>query len=87
MENSRNTYDHYNTPFYRAFDVQALVGNISGYIGLCLGYSLLQIPELVIMIFCKAKRYCLMKIFKRSDITCTSINKNLHYEEEMKEND
>ena len=87
MANSRNTYDHHNTSFYRAFDVQALVGNISGYIGLCLGYSLLQIPQLVIMIFFKAKRYCLNKIFKRSDKTCTSINKNLHYEEEIEEND
>ena len=52
---------------FRAFDVQALVGNISGYIGLCLGYSLLQIPELVIMIFCKAKGYFLMKLLKRHD--------------------
>ena len=38
--------------------MQALVGNISGYMGLCLGYSLLQIPELVVLIFHKLKGYC-----------------------------
>ena len=31
----------------RAIDIQALVGNIGGYIGLLLGYSLLQIPDLI----------------------------------------
>ena len=31
----------------RDFDVQSLYGNISGYIGLFLGYSLFQIPNLL----------------------------------------
>ena len=31
----------------RAIDVNGLIGNIGGYIGLCLGYSILQIPNLV----------------------------------------
>ena len=30
----------------RAIDVNGLIGNIGGYIGLCLGYSILQIPNL-----------------------------------------
>ena len=30
--------------FFRAIDINSLVGNIGGYIGLCLGYSILQIP-------------------------------------------
>ena len=30
--------------FNRAIDINSLIGNIGGYIGLCLGYSLLQIP-------------------------------------------
>ena len=43
---------------YRAIDIQTLIGNISGYIGLCLGYSLLQIPRLVRSIAKKIlKRY------------------------------
>ena len=30
--------------FNKAIDINSLFGNIGGYIGLCLGYSLLQIP-------------------------------------------
>ena len=33
--------------FCRAIDIQALIGNIGGYIGLCLGYCFLQIPDLM----------------------------------------
>ena len=40
----------------RAIDFQALVGNIGGYIGLLLGYSLLQIPDLITWIVFKSKR-------------------------------
>lgn len=31
----------------RAFDVESLIGNAGGYIGLCVGYSLLQFPVLI----------------------------------------
>ena len=37
-------------------DVQTLIGNISGYIGLCLGYSLLQIPGFVLLVFRKIRK-------------------------------
>ena len=30
----------------KAIDWQALIGNVSGYVGVCLGFSLLQIPYL-----------------------------------------
>ena len=40
---------------YRAIDVQALVGNVGGYVGLCLGYSFLQIPDLILFIMLKLK--------------------------------
>ena len=44
--------------FYsRAIDIQALVGNIGGYIGLFLGYSILQIPDFIVLIFYKVKMY------------------------------
>ena len=36
--------------FFRAIDTQGLIGNIGGYIGLVLGYSLLQIPDFIIFI-------------------------------------
>ena len=41
----------------RAIDIQALVGNIGGYIGLFLGYSILQIPDFIVLIFYKVKMY------------------------------
>ena len=34
--------------YFRAIDVQALIGTIGGYIGLCLGYTILQIPEFLL---------------------------------------
>jgi len=33
--------------FNRAIDINSLIGTIGGYIGLCLGYSLLQIPSFI----------------------------------------
>ena len=39
--------------------MNGLIGNIGGYIGLCLGYSILQIPEFVSM---------MNAIFKRKSI-------------------
>ena len=36
--------------FHRSIDVHSLIGNIGGYIGLCLGYNLLQVPALLSMI-------------------------------------
>ena len=36
--------------YFRAIDTQGLIGNIGGYIGLVLGYSLLQIPDFIIFI-------------------------------------
>ena len=41
----------------RAIDIQALVGNIGGYIGLLLGYSLLQIPDLITWIMYNSKQF------------------------------
>ena len=43
--------------FYRAIDINALIGTIGGYIGLFLGYSLLQFPNLVIIFAKKIKEY------------------------------
>ena len=59
----------------RAIDFQALVGNIGGYIGLLLGYSLLQIPEFITWVMFKFERY-----FGRSS------NKDHGIDEQTKEN-
>ena len=32
----------------KSYDAQSLIGNTGGYIGLCLGWSIFQIPEVVI---------------------------------------
>ena len=42
-------------PHFRAIDIQALIGNVGGYIGLVLGYSFLQIPSLIIFIVTQCK--------------------------------
>ena len=41
----------------KAIDVNGLVGYIGGYIGLILGYSILQIPELIVILVRKLKAY------------------------------
>ena len=45
----------------RAIDITSLIGNSGGYIGLCLGYTILQIPSLLAYLFGK-----FMFIFKSS---------------------
>ena len=35
--------------WFRAIDIQGLIGNVGGYIGLLLGYSFLQIPDFIIL--------------------------------------
>ena len=40
---------------FREIDMQALIGNVGGYIGLCLGYTILQIPEYLQAVFHRYK--------------------------------
>ena len=42
---------------YRSIDSHTLIGNIGGYIGLCLGYNLLQAPALVAIVLKTIKGY------------------------------
>ena len=42
----------------KAIDVNGLIGYIGGYIGLILGYSILQIPECIVMLMRKFKTDC-----------------------------
>ena len=39
----------------KAIDWQELVGHVGGYVGLCLGYALLQIPSFLKALFGKCK--------------------------------
>ena len=44
--------------WYRAIGIEQLVGSIGGYVGLCLGFSIAQIPELIIcMVVFTKKEY------------------------------
>ena len=44
--------------WYRAIGIEQLVGSIGGYVGLCLGFSIAQIPELIIcMVIFTKKEY------------------------------
>ena len=42
---------------YRAIDVHSLIGYIGGYVGLLLGFSVLQIPEVMVSALDTAKQY------------------------------
>ena len=47
--------------YYRAMDVNGLIGYIGGYIGLFVGDSILQMPDTMLM-FIKNCRNCYSKI-------------------------
>ena len=40
---------------WRALDFQALIGQIGGYIGLILGYAILQLPDFLLTVFERLK--------------------------------
>ena len=46
----------------RAYDVQSLVGNVGGYMGLFLGYAILHFPKLLSDMMMPMKRWCLTKL-------------------------
>ena len=47
----------YKISFHRAISPQTLIGNVGGYIGMCLGYSLLQFPNFLLLITDKIKKW------------------------------
>ena len=52
---------------FRSIDLQEVIGSIGGYIGALLGYSILQIPEMINVITSKIKLAVqMMKINRRS---------------------
>ena len=64
---------------FRAIDIQGLIGNVGGYIGLCLGYSLLQLPDFILLIVLRAKSW-LEKIREGQDQNQTKTVKLLTHE-------
>ena len=52
---------------FRSIDLQEVIGSIGGYIGALLGYSILQIPEMITVIMNKIKLVVkIMRINRRS---------------------
>lgn len=77
----------------RSIDGHSLVGNIGGYIGLCLGYNLLQAPALLVVVLRILKEYCKSKkIIKNPNYDSKSLdtnekNSNGQYENQNKLSD
>ena len=44
----------------RKYSVQGLVGNLGGYIGLCLGYAIMNLPTIILDIWKNIKKLCSM---------------------------
>ena len=55
---------------YRAMDVNGLIGYIGGYIGLFVGYSILQMPDTMLMLI-RYCRNCYSKISNKKIISTT----------------
>ena len=52
---------------FRSIDLQEVIGSIGGYVGALLGYSILQIPEMITIIMSKIKLAVkMMRIDRRS---------------------
>ena len=49
----------------RSIDAHSLVGNIGGYVGLLLGFSIVQIPEILLQAYKKVQMYYLIYVARR----------------------
>ena len=49
-------FSFYNHIQVRAYNGESLIGNIGGYIGLFLGYTILQLPDLLIFLYQQLSR-------------------------------
>ena len=62
---------------HRSIDGHSLIGNIGGYIGLCLGYNLLQVPALLSIILRTLKENFKSKeIIKNTNYNSKSFDTN-----------
>ena len=55
------------------FDILSLYGNISGYIGFFIGYSLFQVPNLILYLFRFAKEYLQRTATKKLNRKATAL--------------
>ena len=52
-----NFYD-WGNDYFRELDAHALIGNLGGYVGLLLGFSILQLPDILRNLFKSMFRLC-----------------------------
>ena len=75
---------------FRSIDSHTLIGNIGGYIGLCLGYNFLQVPALIAIVSKAIKGYFKSQMFSSSSISkplgAIEKNANEHNEEQNNSN-
>ena len=77
---------------YRSIDSHTLIGNIGGYIGLCLGYNFLQAPALIAIVLKAFKgHFESHKLIKNSNSVSKPLgtigkNSNEHKEEQNNSN-
>ena len=82
-----------NIHFHRSIDGHSLIGNIGGYIGLCLGYNLLQVPALLsIALRILKENFKSKEIIKNTNYNIKSLDTNEkasngHYENQNKPSD
>ena len=66
-------YFNYPDKFYKeikmvkAFDIETLIGNGGGYLGLCLGYSVLQLPTFAFSVYKNVRRNCKGNVLDEED--------------------
>ena len=58
---------------FRAIDAQSLIGTVGGYIGLFLGYSLLEMPKTILVILNKLKKRYWISISGTNNVTNSKI--------------
>ena len=77
----------------RSIDGHSLIGNIGGYIGLCLGYNLLQVPALLVFVlrilneYCKSKNTVKNPNYNSKSLDTNEKNSNGQYENQNKPSD
>ena len=55
-----------------------MVGNVGGYIGLCLGYGILQVPNIIVWVLYKLKKYFSEEWKMGSDISPMTLSITVH---------
>ena len=70
---------------FRAVDVNGLIGIVGGYVGLFLGYSILQFPDSILQLFFKLEKYRKRNLNNREKVAPNSKDENVERNEPNQE--